>query len=133
MAENVDGNVDDGNWRPVETVGDNSSSSEEEPSPYDGYVALENNVDDKEISGDRRGDDVEDGEEMWPQPTLPALSNRYMPRGTPTSVLAEQVGDDDAPLPAVGGLDAGFDFDQIDFAKVKEIASKIKLKAFEKK
>lgn len=53
--------------------------------------------------------------------------NKFLPRGTPSSVLADEIVD--APLPPI----QKFDFDTIDYEEVHRVASKIKLKVFEKK
>ena len=115
--------LDDLPWQPVGSLGDDSSSSSEDAGPYAGYEE----IGPEDVSaGNLAGED----EELWPVPAVP-LGDRFLPRGTPTSVLAAPIADADAPLPPGGGLDAGFDFDRIDFAAVAKVASKIKLNALE--
>merc|ERR1711916_95667 len=116
-----------GEWKPIPAEGDDDSSSSEAESPYVGYVAL----DDEKQEADAEELVIEDDVEVVapdPDAFLSASSmNKFLPRGTPASVLADEI--TDAPLPPI----QKFDFDTIDYEEVHRVASKIKLKAFEKK
>ncbi len=100
-----------------------SSSSDAESTPYDGYRQLGDDVD---VNGAKEQEQPEEDEAehvAWPAPTMP-LSAKFLPRGTPTSVLAEP--------PALGDCesnDASFSsrFHEIDFEEVRRVASGIKL------
>ena len=116
-------------WQPIPEAADESSSSED-VSPYHGYVQLEGDGSDRAEVADEEllvPTDDADVAEMWPAPSLAAMSSKFLPRGTPTSVLAAEV-EDEGPMELAGG----FDVDAVDFAEVSRVMARIKLKALDK-
>lgn len=132
MSENVS-SLENAEWQAVEPVGSSSSDDEEEDmSPYHGYVTLETGAD--EDLGPGQGEEGDD--EVLRQvdmasgmPEIP-LSSKFMPRGTPVSVLAQEVPDDGSEI----GLPPSSNWvDKVDFEQVRKVASKIQLKALQSK
>ena len=112
-------------WQPrvTELGALSSSSSDAESTPYDGYQPLGDDAGDNGAKEEQQPEEDEAAQVAWPAPTMP-LSSKFLPRGTPTSVLAE-------PLAAGEGEknDASFSsrFHEIDFEEVRRVASNIKL------
>jgi hypothetical protein len=122
----------EGSWQPMATemgaLG-SSSSSDAETTPYDGYHRLgdEAGGDNGVVAKEQEQPDEDEAEEQvaWPAPTM-ALSSKFLPRGTPTSTLAEPLAVDEGQ-----GNGASFSsrFSEIDFAEVARVAKNIKLGA----